>query len=50
MLKKGSAQCHSDPFAVILSAAKDLALPAQDKLREDSRSGSKDLARFLSVG
>ena len=29
--------CHSEPFAVILSAAKDLALPAQDKLREESR-------------
>ena len=26
------------PFAVILSAAKNLALPAQDKLREGSRS------------
>src|SRR5271157_6652711 len=30
--------CHSEPFAVILSAAKDLALPAQGKLREESRS------------
>jgi hypothetical protein len=30
--------CHSESFAVILSAAKDLALPAQDKLREESRS------------
>ena len=30
-------RCHSDSFAVILSAAKDLALPAQDKLREESR-------------
>jgi hypothetical protein len=29
--------CHSESFAVILSAAKDLALPAQDKLREESR-------------
>jgi hypothetical protein len=28
--------CHSESFAVILSAAKDLALPAQDKLREES--------------
>jgi hypothetical protein len=29
--------CHSESFAVILSAAKDLALPAQDKLHEESR-------------
>ena len=27
-------RCHSEPFAVILSEAKNLALPAQDKLRE----------------
>jgi len=27
--------CHSEPFAVILSAARDLALGAQDKLREE---------------
>ena len=33
-------RCHSEPFAVILSEAKNLALPAQDKLREESRSGS----------
>jgi hypothetical protein len=26
--------CNAESFAVILSAAKDLALPAQDKLRE----------------
>jgi hypothetical protein len=31
--------CHSEPFAVILSEAKDLALGAQDKLREESRPG-----------
>jgi ATP-dependent helicase Lhr and Lhr-like helicase len=30
--------CHSKPYAVILSEAKDLALGAQDKLREESRS------------
>ena len=29
--------CHSESFAVILSEAKNLALPAQDKLREESR-------------
>ena len=29
---------HPEPFAVILSAAKNLALPAQGKLREGSRS------------
>jgi hypothetical protein len=28
--------CHPEPFAVILSEAKNLALPAQDKLREGS--------------
>src|SRR5208337_4991990 len=40
-------RCHSEPFAVILSpfaslrvnSAKDLALSAQGKLREESRSG-----------
>jgi hypothetical protein len=32
--------CHSEPFAVILSAAKDLALGAQGKLREESRSAA----------
>jgi hypothetical protein len=31
--------CHSESFAVILSEAKNLVLPAQDKLREESRSG-----------
>jgi hypothetical protein len=31
--------CHSEPFAVILSEAKDLALGAQGKFREESRSG-----------
>jgi len=30
--------CHSEPFAVILSEAKHLALGAQGKLREESRS------------
>ena len=29
--------CHSNPFAVILSAAKALALGAQGKLRQESR-------------
>ena len=31
-------KCHSEPFAVILSEAKDLALGAQGKLREASCS------------
>ena len=31
-------KCHSEPFAVILSEAKDLALGAQGKLREESGS------------
>ncbi len=30
-------ECHSEPFAVILSEAKDLALRAQGKLRGESR-------------
>jgi len=40
--------CHSEPFAVILSEAKDLTLGAQGKLREESRSEYFPLrARFL---
>jgi hypothetical protein len=35
MLEKFGERCHSDPFAVILSAAKDLALEAKD-LRDSS--------------
>jgi len=34
--------------AVILSVAKDLALPAQGKLGEESRKGLASRARFLS--
>jgi hypothetical protein len=30
--------CHPEPFAVVLSEAKNLALGAQGKLREGSRS------------
>jgi hypothetical protein len=37
VLKNESDPCHSEPFAVILSEAKDLALFAQGKLREESR-------------
>ena len=37
MLKHACKSCHSEPFAVILSAAKGLPLPAQGKLREESR-------------
>jgi len=32
--------CHPEPFAVILSEAKNLALGAQGKLREGSRSAA----------
>jgi len=32
-----AVSCHSEPFAVTLSEAKDLALGAQGKLREESR-------------
>jgi len=37
--KSANTTAHSEPFAVILSEAKDLALGAQGKLREESRSG-----------
>src|SRR5208337_4532018 len=30
-VEENATPCHSEPFAVILSAAKDLALPAQGK-------------------
>jgi len=33
-------KCHSEPFAVILSEAKDLGLGAPGKLREESCSAS----------
>jgi len=38
LLSSRVLRCHSESFAVILSEAKNLALPAQDKLREGSRS------------
>jgi hypothetical protein len=37
-IQSPSGRCHSEPFAVILSEAKDLALGAEGKLREESRS------------
>jgi hypothetical protein len=42
--------CHSEPFAVILSEAKDLALDAQGKLREESAvvRFQKDKSRFFA--
>jgi len=44
--------CHSESFAVILipqSREKNLALPAQDKLREESRPEYfQDNARFFA--
>ena len=59
MLKNDPRRCHSEPFAVTLSPShviltpqqrgKDLALAAQGKLREESRSENKDNARFLVV-
>jgi hypothetical protein len=48
-------RCHSEPFAVILSTAKDLALGAQDKLREESCTAvmriveARTRARFLAA-
>jgi hypothetical protein len=48
--RKTRLACHSEPFAVILSAAKDLALPAQGKLREESSPDQIGIsrARFLA--
>jgi hypothetical protein len=46
--EKASNAVILSPFAVILSAAKNLALPAQGKLREGSRSEcSQGFARFF---
>ena len=42
LLSFGALRCHPESFAVILSEAKNLALPAQDKLREGSRSAYFD--------
>jgi hypothetical protein len=49
MLRNVCERCHSEPFTVIPSKARNLALPVQGKLREESRSGNPDLigARFL---
>ena len=38
--KSANTTAHSEPFAVILSEAKDLALGGQGKLREEARSAS----------
>jgi hypothetical protein len=40
--------CQSEPFTVIPSEARNLALPLQGKLREESRSANKGFARFLA--
>jgi hypothetical protein len=40
---------HSEPFTVIPSEARNLALPVQGKLREESLPGDRGLARFLVV-
>jgi len=46
LLNPNSLRVHflESPSLVILSAAKNLALPAQDKLREESRS-----AHFMNI-
>jgi len=47
--------CHSEPFTVIPSEARNLALPVQGKLREESRSDFSfhacrtQKARFLAA-
>ena len=48
MLKILCKGCHPEPFIVIPSEARNLALPVQGKLREESHSGNKGLARFLA--
>jgi hypothetical protein len=52
MLKNASQRCHSEPFIVIpipQSRARNLGLPVQGKLREESRSENKGTAGFLVV-
>ena len=39
MVKNVCGHCHSEPFTVIPSEARNLALAVQGKLREESRSG-----------
>jgi hypothetical protein len=48
--EKITKSCHSEPFAVILSEAKDLALGAQGKLLEESAvvCFQKDKSRFFA--
>ena len=48
--EKITKSCHSEPFAVILSEAKDLALGAQGKLREESAfvCFQEDKSRFFA--
>jgi hypothetical protein len=48
MLKNHYDRCHSEPFTVIPSEARNLALPVQGKLREESGFGSKGSTRFLA--
>ena len=43
----GPDNCHSEPFAVIPSKARNLALSALGKLREESRPENRGTARFL---
>jgi hypothetical protein len=47
-LETSAPGCHSEPFAVIPSEARNLALPVQGKLREESRTSPVSRARFLS--
>ena len=42
--------CHSEPFTVILSEAKDLALGAQGKLREVRILDSDGVHRTPEIG
>jgi hypothetical protein len=47
---ENTPNCHSEPFTVIPSEARNLALPVQGKLREESRSEYfQRSARFLVV-
>jgi hypothetical protein len=48
MLKDHGQGCHSEPFTVIPSEARNLALSPLGRLREEFPSGHKRLTRFLA--
>jgi len=48
MVKNVCGHCHSEPFTVIPSEARNLALAVQGKLREESISVNRGLTRFLA--